>query len=70
MTNQELQKTINKVGLNQSDLARMIYETETLTTSQRVVINRYWTGKVKIPHWLPKLLDRYITKSNEQRINT
>ncbi len=70
MTNKELQQRLNKVGLNQSDLARAIYDTKKLTTSQRVMINRYWTGKVKIPHWLPKLLDRYITKSNEQTINT
>jgi len=70
MTNKELQQRLNKVGLNQSDLARAIYDTKKLTTSQRVMINRYWIGKVKIPHWLPKLLEGYITKANEQRFNT
>ena len=70
MTNKELQQRLNKVGLNQSDLARAIYDTKKLTTSQRVIINRYWLGKVKIPHWLPKLLEGYITKANEQRFNT
>jgi len=59
MNNIELQNLINKVGLSQSDLTRLIYDTDTINQSQRNIINRYLTGHTKAPIWLFVLLRLY-----------
>ena len=59
MNNKQLQKTMNEVGLTQSDLARLIYDTNEITISHRVMISRYLTGKHKVPNWLVALLKIY-----------
>ena len=59
MNNLELKNLINKVGLSQSDLARLIYDTDTINQSQRNIINRYLNGHVKVPQWLPVLIRLY-----------
>ena len=59
MNNIELQNLINKVGLSQSDLTRLIYDTDTINQSQRNIINRYMNGHVKVPAWLPVLIRLY-----------
>jgi len=59
MNNTELKNLINKVGLSQSDLTRLIYDTDTINQSQRNIINRYLTGHTKSPIWLFVLLRLY-----------
>ena len=59
MNNTELKNLINKVGLSQSDLTRLIYDTDTINQSQRNIINRYMNGHVKVPAWLPVLIRLY-----------
>ena len=59
MNNIELQNLINKVGLSQSDLTRLIYDTDTINQSQRNIINRYMNGHVKVPAWLQVLIRLY-----------
>ena len=59
MNNTELKNLINKVGLSQSDLTRLIYDTDTINQSQRNIINRYLTGHTKAPIWLFVLLRLY-----------
>ena len=59
MNNIELKNLINKVGLSQSDLTRLIYDTDTINQSQRNIINRYLTGHTKAPIWLFVLLRLY-----------
>jgi transcriptional regulator with XRE-family HTH domain len=59
MNNLELKNLINKVGLSQSDLARLIYDTDTINQSQRNIVNRYMNGHVKVPAWLPVLIRLY-----------
>jgi hypothetical protein len=65
MTNKQLQKTMNEVGLSQSDLARLIFDTDKLQQYQRIKVNRYLSGKTKVPHWLPVILKMYIQAKNE-----
>lgn len=60
MSNTELKNLINKVGLSQSDLARLIFDTDKLEQYQRIKINRYLSGKSKVPHWLPVIINLYI----------
>jgi len=60
MTNKQLQKTMNEVGLTQSDLARLIFDTDKLQQYQRIKVNRYLSGKSKVPHWLPVIINLYI----------
>jgi len=60
MTNRQLKTLINKVGLSQSDLARLIYDTDKLTQPMRTVTSRYLTGAVNVPVWLPVILRLYI----------
>jgi len=67
MNNKQLQKTMNEVGLTQSDLARLIFDTDKLQQYQRIKINRYISGKSKVPHWLPVILKMYIHLNNEQK---
>ena len=64
MNSKQLQKTMNEVGLTQSDLARLIFDTDTLEQYQRIKINRYISGKSKVPHWLPVILKMYIQAKN------
>ncbi len=64
MNSKQLQKTMNEVGLSQSDLARLIFDTDTLEQYQRIKINRYISGKSKVPHWLPVILKMYIQAKN------
>jgi hypothetical protein len=64
MTNKQLQKTMNEFGLSQSDLARLIFDTNKLEQYQRIKINRYISGKSKVPHWLPVILKMYIQAKN------
>jgi|TARA_R100000093_G_C1912285_1_gene63133 hypothetical protein len=59
MKNKELQKTLDRIKFNQSDLARLIYDTDTINQSQRNIINRYLTGHTKAPIWLFVLLRLY-----------
>tara|TARA_Y100001938_G_scaffold20459_1_gene25948 strand:+ start:999 stop:1205 length:207 start_codon:yes stop_codon:yes gene_type:complete len=59
MNNTELKDLINKVGLSQSDLARLIYDTDTINQSQRNIINRYLNGHSKVPQWLPVFIRLY-----------
>jgi hypothetical protein len=59
MKNKELQKTLDRIKFNQSDLARLIYDTDTINQSQRNIINRYLNGHVKVPQWLPVLIRLY-----------
>ena len=61
MDNIELKNLINKVGLSQSDLTRLIYDTDTINQSQRNIVNRYLKGYVKVPAWLPVLIRLYAT---------
>jgi hypothetical protein len=61
MDNIELKNLINKVGLSQSDLTRLIYDTDTINQSQRNIINRYLNGHSKVPAWLPVLIRLYAT---------
>tara|TARA_R100000655_G_C2932318_1_gene184218 strand:- start:44 stop:268 length:225 start_codon:yes stop_codon:yes gene_type:complete len=61
MNNTKLKNLINKVGLSQSDLARLIYDTDTINQSQRNIVNRYMNGHVKVPAWLPVLIRLYAT---------
>lgn len=61
MNNIELRNLINKVGLSQSDLTRLIYDTDTINQSQRNIINRYLNGHSKVPQWLPVLIRLYAT---------
>jgi len=61
MNNTELKNLINKVGLSQSDLTRLIYDTDTINQSQRNIINRYLNGHSKVPTWLPVLIRLYAT---------
>ena len=60
MNSKQLQKTMNEVGLSQSDLARLIFDTDKLQQYQRIKINRYLSGKSKVPHWLPVIINLYI----------
>ena len=60
MTNRQLKTLINKIGLTQSDLARLIYDTDKLTQPMRTVTSRYLTGAVNVPVWLPVILRLYI----------
>ncbi len=60
MTNRQLKTLINKIGLSQSDLARLIYNTDKLTQPMRTVTSRYLTGAVNVPVWLPVILRLYI----------
>jgi hypothetical protein len=60
MTNRQLKTLINKIGLSQSDLARLIYDTDKLTQPMRTVTSRYLTGAVNVPVWLPVILRLYI----------
>ena len=60
MTNKQLQKTMNELGLSQSDLARLIFDTDKLQQYQRIKVNRYLSGKSKVPHWLPVIINLYI----------
>jgi len=64
MNSKQLQKTMNEVGLTQSDLARLIFDTDKLEQYQRIKINRYISGKSKVPHWLPVILKMYIQAKN------
>ena len=64
MNSKQLQKTMNEVGLSQSDLARLIFDTDKLEQYQRIKINRYISGKSKVPHWLPVILKMYIQAKN------
>lgn len=64
MTNKQLQKIMNELGLSQSDLARLIFDTDKLEQYQRIKINRYISGKSKVPHWLPVILKMYIQAKN------
>ena len=59
MKNKELQKTLDRIKFNQSDLARLIYDTDTINQSQRNIINRYLNGHSKVPAWLPVLIRLY-----------
>ena len=59
INNTELKNLINKVGLSQSDLTRLIYDTNTINQSQRNIINRYLNGHSKVPAWLPVLIRLY-----------
>ena len=61
MNSAGLKTLINKVGLSQSDLTRLIYDTDTINQSQRNIINRYMNGHVKVPAWLPVLIRLYAT---------
>ena len=67
MTNRQLKTLINKVGLSQSDLARLIYDTDKLTQPMRTVTSRYLTGAVNVPVWLPVILRLYI-QANKLKI--
>ena len=60
MTNRQLKTLINKIGFSQSDLARLIYDTDKLTQPMRTVTSRYLTGAVNVPVWLPVILRLYI----------
>ena len=60
MTNRQLKTLINKIVLSQSDLARLIYNTDKLTQPMRTVTSRYLTGAVNVPVWLPVILRLYI----------
>ena len=60
MTNRQLKTLINKIGLSQSDLARLIYNTDKLTQPMRTVTSRYLTGAVNVPVWLPVILRLFI----------
>ena len=59
MNSAGLKTLINKVGLSQSDLTRLIYDTDTINQSQRNIVNRYMNGHVKVPAWLPVLIRLY-----------
>ena len=61
MNSAGLKTLINKVGLSQSDLTRLIYDTDTINQSQRNIVNRYLKGYVKVPAWLPVLIRLYAT---------
>tara|TARA_Y100001937_G_scaffold88776_1_gene119979 strand:- start:212 stop:409 length:198 start_codon:yes stop_codon:yes gene_type:complete len=65
MDNLELKNLINKVGLSQSDLTRLIYDTDKINQSQRNIINRYLNGHSKVPTWLPVLLKLFAAKNNK-----
>jgi len=67
MTNRQLKTLINKIGLSQSDLARLIYDTDKLTQPMRTVTSRYLTGAVNVPVWLPVILRLYI-QANKLKI--
>ena len=60
MTNRQLKTLINKIWFSQSDLARLIYDTDKLTQPMRTVTSRYLTGAVNVPVWLPVILRLYI----------
>jgi len=67
MNNRQLKTLINKIGLSQSDLARLIYDTDKLTQPMRTVTSRYLTGAVNVPVWLPVILRLYI-QANKLKI--
>ena len=69
MQPKELKKTLDQIGLSQSDLARLIFNTSNLKPYQRIKINRYISCKSSVPHWLPVILKMYINMDHEQRGN-